>query len=137
MPSGARDAGPRTSPATRAEPRTTPSPMMLTGSRARRSMALMWRGMRAHPRVYVIAVTASGLFGALTVGVSRSVGWATDSVVVPAAAGDPAARDRIWLAGLVLAGVALSLALTVAARRIWAGFGYVGNIADHRTALTR
>lgn len=137
MPSGARDAGPRTSPATRAEPRTTPSPMMLTGSRARRSLALMWRGMRAHPRVYVIAVTASGLFGALTVGVSRSVGWATDSVVVPAAAGDPAARDRIWLAGLVLAGVALSLALTVAARRIWAGFGYVGNIADHRTALTR
>jgi ABC-type multidrug transport system fused ATPase/permease subunit len=112
-------------------------PMALTGSRVRRSLVLMWRGMRAHPGLYVLAVGASGLFGALTVAVSRAVGWATDSVVVPAIAGDAAARDRIWLAGLVLAAVALSLALAVAGRRIWAGYGVVAIQADHRTALTR
>jgi len=111
--------------------------MVLTGSRVRRSLALMWRGMRAHPGIYVLAVGASGVFGALTVGVSRAVGWATDSVVVPAIAGDPVARDRIWLGGLVLAAVALLLALSVAGRRIWAGFGVVRIQADHRTALTR
>ncbi|MCP2266758.1 ABC transporter ATP-binding protein [Promicromonospora thailandica] len=111
--------------------------MALTGSRVRRSFALMWRGMRAHPGLYVLAVGASGLFGALTVAVSRAVGWATDTVVVPAIAGDAAARDRIWLAGLVLGAVAVSLALSVAGRRIWAGYGVVAIQADHRTALTR
>jgi ATP-binding cassette, subfamily B, bacterial len=39
-----------------------------------------------------IAVAASALFGAATVAVSRAVGWATDTVVVPAIAGDPAAE---------------------------------------------
>ncbi|WP_169736389.1 ABC transporter ATP-binding protein, partial [Promicromonospora kroppenstedtii] len=97
----------------------------------------MWRGMRAHPGIYVLAVGASGLFGALTVAVSRAVGWATDSVVVPAIGGDEAAQDRVWLAGLVLGAVALSLALSVAGRRIWAGYGFVGIQADHRTTLTR
>ena len=111
--------------------------MALTGSRVRRSLALMWRGMRAHPGIYVLAVGASAIFGALTVGVSRAVGWATDSVVVPAIAGDEAARDRVWLGGLVLGAVALSLAVSVAARRIWAGYGFVRIQADHRTALTR
>ncbi|MFC8796448.1 ABC transporter ATP-binding protein [Promicromonospora sp. NPDC057138] len=111
--------------------------MTLTGSRVRRSLAVMWRGMRAHPGMYALAVGASGLFGALTVGVSRAVGWVTDSIVVPAIAGDEAARDRVWLGGLVLAAVALTLALSVAARRIWAGFGVTGIQADHRTALTR
>lgn len=111
--------------------------MALTGSRVRRSLALMWRGMRSHPGLYVLAVGASGLFGALTVGVSRAVGWATDSIVVPAIAGDEAARDRIWLGGAVLAVVALTLALSVAGRRIWAGFGVTRIQADHRTALTR
>jgi len=111
--------------------------MALTGSRVRRSLALMWRGMRSHPGLYVLAVGASGIFGALTVAVSRAVGWATDSIVVPAIAGDEAAQDRIWLGGLVLGAVALTLALSVAGRRIWAGFGVTRIQADHRTALTR
>ncbi|MFD6446170.1 ABC transporter ATP-binding protein [Promicromonospora sp. NPDC060204] len=93
--------------------------------------------MRSHPGIYLLAVGASGIFGALTVGVSRAVGWATDSVVVPAIAGDEAARDRVWLAGLVLGAVALTLALSVAGRRIWAGYGVVRIQADHRTTLTR
>lgn len=111
--------------------------MALTGSRVRRSLSLMWRGMRSHPGIYVLAVGASAAFGALTVAVSRAVGWATDSVVVPAIAGDEVARDRVWLGGLVLAAVALTLALSVAGRRVWAGFGAVRIQADHRTALTR
>lgn len=111
--------------------------MALTGSRVGRSLALMWRGMRSHPGIYALAVGTSAIFGALTVGVSRAVGWATDSVVVPAIAGDEVARDRVWLGGLVLAAVALMLALSVAGRRIWAGFGVVRIQADHRTALTR
>ncbi|MCZ2263041.1 ABC transporter ATP-binding protein, partial [Isoptericola sp. QY 916] len=97
----------------------------------------MWRGMRSEPRLYVLAVGASALFGAATVAVSRAVGWATDAVVVPAIAGDPDARSRIWVAGLVLAAVALTLALGVAGRRIWAGYGFAAIQAHHRRGLSR
>ncbi|MFD6176111.1 MULTISPECIES: ABC transporter ATP-binding protein [unclassified Isoptericola] len=92
--------------------------------------------MRSEPRLYVLAVGASALFGAATVAVSRAVGWATDAVVVPAIAGDEAAQGRIWMAGLVLAAVALTLALGVAGRRIWAGYGFAAIQAHHRRGLS-
>jgi ATP-binding cassette, subfamily B, bacterial len=109
----------------------------LTGSRLRRGTVLVWRGMRSEPRLYVLAVLASAVFGAATVAVSRAVGWATDAVVVPAISGDTAARGDIWLAGGVLAAVALTLALSVAGRRIWAGWGVAGIQAHHRRGVTR
>ncbi|WP_402465897.1 ABC transporter ATP-binding protein [Isoptericola aurantiacus] len=112
-------------------------PVTLTGSRLRRSVVLLWRGMRSEPRLYVLAVVASAVFGAATVAVSRAVGWATDAVVVPAVAGDAVARGQIWVAGGVLALVALTLALSVAGRRIWAGWGNVGIQARHRRGVTR
>ncbi len=114
-----------------------PAAATLTGSRLRRSATLLWRGMRAEPRLYVLAVVASALFGAATVAVSRAVGWATDAVVVPAIGGDPDARSRIWQAGLVLAAVAVTLAVSVAGRRIWAGLGFAALQAHHRRAVTR
>ncbi|MBD8077664.1 ABC transporter ATP-binding protein [Cellulosimicrobium arenosum] len=97
----------------------------------------MWRGLRDEWRTYALGVGASALFGALTVAVSSAVGTATDEVVVPALAGDEAARDRIWVAGLALAGIAVSLALSVAARRIFAGNGFAALQARHRTVVTR
>ena len=128
MPDGAAAARPAPSAS---------RPAALTGSRVRRSAQLMWRGMRSEPRIYMLAVGASAIFGASTVAVSRAVGWATDAVVVPAIGGDPGARDRIWVAGLVLAAVAALLALSVAGRRIWAGLGYAGIQAHHRRGVTR
>ncbi|MFE7405846.1 ABC transporter ATP-binding protein [Isoptericola sp. NPDC057559] len=110
--------------------------LTLSGSRLRRSATLVWRGMRSEPRLYVLAVGASAVFGAATVAVSRAVGWATDAVVVPAIAGDQAAQGRIWVAGLVLAAVALTLALGVAGRRIWAGYGFAAIQAHHRRGLS-
>lgn len=109
----------------------------LTGSRLRRSATLVGRGLRAEPRLSALAVAASALFGAATVAVSRAVGWATGAVVVPAIAGDPAAREKIWTAGLVLLAVALTLALSVAGRRIWAAYTTAGIQAQHRRAVTR
>ncbi|WP_235915452.1 ABC transporter ATP-binding protein [Puerhibacterium puerhi] len=110
-------------------------PVALTGSRLRRSLQLVGRGIAADPWVYVLAIGFSSLFGAATVAVSRAVGWATDAVVVPAIAGDAAARGRIWQAGLVLAAVALTLAVSVWGRRVWAGWGYVDVGALHRRRL--
>lgn len=114
-----------------------PTTAALTGGAVRRSVQLITRGMRAHPRTYVLAITAAGLFGALMVGISQALGAVTDRVVVPALDGDEAARGRIWVAGLVLLAVALSLAAAVAGRRIWAGIGYADIQADHRRGVTR
>ncbi len=116
---------------------TTPRPATLTGSVLRRSLLLMGRGIASQPRTYVLAISTSAAFGALTVAVSRVLGWATDTVVVPALGGDPVARGRIWLAGGVLALVAVSLAAAVAGRRIFAGMGVADQQAMHRRAVTR
>jgi ATP-binding cassette, subfamily B, bacterial len=114
-----------------------PRPAALTGGTVRRSLQLIGRGMASQPRTYVLAVLTSALFGALTVAVSQVLGWATDAVVVPALAGDAAARDRLGWAGLALLGVAITLAISVAGRRIFAGIGYAEIQADHRRAVTR
>ncbi|WP_217615780.1 ABC transporter ATP-binding protein [Cellulomonas sp. GbtcB1] len=110
---------------------------MLTGSVLRRSLLLLGRGIASQPRTYVLAIGTSAAYGALTVAISRVLGWATDSVVVPALGGDPEARGRIWVAGGVLALVAVSLAAAVAGRRIFAGMGVADQQAMHRRAVTR
>ncbi len=109
----------------------------LTGGVVRRSWQVVWRGMRSHPRTYVLAVGLSAIFGAATVAVSQVLGRITDTVVVPALAGDAAGRARLGLAGLALVAVALVLALGVAGRRIFAGIGYADIGAGHRRGVTR
>ncbi len=109
----------------------------LPGGRLRRGALLLWRGVAAHPRTYVAAIVTSGLFGGLTVAVSQVLGQVTDQVVVPAIGGDAVARDALWLAGLAILGVAVTLALAVAGRRIFAGIGYADIGADHRRGVTR
>ncbi|WP_255491884.1 MULTISPECIES: ABC transporter ATP-binding protein [unclassified Actinotalea] len=103
----------------------------------RRSLQLIGRGLASQPRTYVLAIVTSAVFGAAMVGVSEALGTVTDRVVVPALEGDDAARGQIWLAGLVLVGVALGLATAVAGRRIFAGIGYADIQAEHRRAVTR
>lgn len=109
----------------------------LTGGVVRRSWQVIWRGMRAHPVTYVLAVGLSGVFGAATVAVSKVLGEITDRVVVPALEGEADARGDIWLAGLALVAVAVTLAVGVAGRRIFAGIGYSDIGADHRRGVTR
>lgn len=124
----------------RSRPGTAGAPRQgaaLTGGVARRSAQLMWRGIAAHPRTYVLAIGLSAVFGAATVAVSQVLGAVTDRVVVPALSGDRAAREDVWLAGLVLVAVALILAVGVAGRRIYAGIGYAQVQADHRRGVTR
>ncbi|WP_051274336.1 ABC transporter ATP-binding protein [Cellulomonas sp. URHD0024] len=111
--------------------------MALTGSVPRRAAQLVWRGMRDHPGTYVVAVGTSAVFGVLTVGVSRVLGTITDQVVVPAISGSEHACGEIWRAGAAIALVAVSLAVTVALRRIFAGRGFALIQEDHRAGVTR
>lgn len=118
-------------------PHPPAAPLTLTGSTARRAATLVWRGLRAHPGTYALAVGSSALFGGLTVAVSQALGWATDSVVVPAVTGDEAARADVSRAGWLLVLIAVTLALSVAGRRIFAGMGFSDIQADHRRLVTR
>lgn len=120
-----------------ADGRPTTRQAALTGGVVRRSAQVLWRGMRAHPVTYVLAVGLSGVFGAATVAVSQVLGEVTDRVVVPALAGDADARGDLGLAGLALVAVAVTLAVGVAGRRIFAGIGYSDIGADHRRGVTR
>ena len=112
-------------------------PAALTGGLVRRSLQLMGRGIASQPRTYTVAILTAGVFGAATVAVSQVVGAATDRVVVPALEGSAQARGQIWLAGLALLGVAITLAVAVAARRVFAGMGYADIQADPRRRVTR
>lgn len=107
----------------------------LTGSRTRRSLALMGAGIRAEWRIYILAIGASALFGGLTVAVSQVLGAVTDSIVVPAVNLETPV-GRAWIGGAALAAVGLGLALSVAARRIFAGIGVANLQANHRRAVT-
>lgn len=109
----------------------------LTGSVPRRATQLLWRGMRAHPGTYVLAVGTAAVFGVLTVGISRVLGVITDQVVVPAISGSHEARGEIWWAGAAIALVAVSLAVMVALRRVYAGRGFALIQEDHRAGVTR
>lgn len=111
--------------------------MTLSGSAPRRAVQVVARGMAAHPWTYVAAIGTAAVHGVATVAVSRVLGAVTDDVVVPALGGSAEARERIWVAGLVLALVAVTLAASVAGRRIFAGMGFASIQADHRTRVTR
>jgi len=120
-----------------ARPRKTRHPAALQGSPAMRGARLIGRALRDHPWVYTAAIGISAVFGVSTVAVSRALGWSTDEVVVPALAGDLAARERIWTAGIVIVAVAVTLAVSVALRRVFAGLGFALLQEDHRLAVTR
>ena len=112
-------------------------PAALSGGAVRRSLQLMGRGIASQPRTYLLAIGTSAVFGAMMVGVSQALGAVTDRVVVPALEGSAQARSQVWVAGLALLGVAVTLALAVAGRRVFAGIGYADIQADHRRAVTR
>jgi ATP-binding cassette, subfamily B, bacterial len=118
-------------------PDQPPVRVALTGSVPHRAVQLLGRGIRAHPGTYTLAIGTSAVFGVLTVGVSRVLGAVTDQVVVPAMAGSQDAQDKIWLAGLAIALVAVTLSVAVALRRVYAGKGFALLQEDHRTRVTR
>ncbi|SFE99937.1 ABC-type multidrug transport system, ATPase and permease component [Flavimobilis marinus] len=112
-------------------------PHALTGSPTRRSLALVGQGLRAEWRIYILAIGASGAFGALTVLVSSVLGNVTDGVVVPALEGGDVTSKDIWMGGATLAAVALSLAISVAGRRVFAGIGVSRLQERHRVGVTK
>lgn len=110
----------------------------ISGGALRRSFVLIGQGLRAQPRTFAIAIIASALYGIGTVASGWLLGRATDDVIVPALnKSDEVTSADIWLMGGALALVALIVALSVAARRVYAGMAAFDVQASHRRNVTR
>src|SRR5690606_8795891 len=109
----------------------------LPGGAVRRSFLLLGRGIRSQPKTFTLAIVASAVWGLSFVAVGWLLGRMTDSVVVPALGGEDVGRGAIIGAGLLLLGLAVTSAITVAGRRIWAGIGSIDVQAGHRRLVTQ
>lgn len=109
----------------------------LPGGALRRSLLLLGRGIRSEPRTFTLAIVTSAVWGLAFVAVGWSLGRITDGVVVPALTDGDVARGTILGAGLLLLGLGVVTALSVAGRRIWAGIGSLDVQAGHRRRVTR
>jgi ABC-type multidrug transport system fused ATPase/permease subunit len=107
----------------------------LPGGQLRKSLAMVGRSLKAEPKIYTLAICSSALFGALTVGISRVIGWLTGDYIIPILEGSRNVRD-IWIGALVLFLIVLGLAVSVAGRRIFAAYGTYGLQGHHRRALS-
>lgn len=110
-------------------------PAHLPGGTFRQAIGLIGWSMWKERRIYVLAVTISGLFGALIVATGRAVGWATDNAVIPVIEGGKPPREALPAAAALLIGLALLLGISVAGRRIFAGMGTTNLQAHHRRAV--
>ncbi|WP_285492917.1 ABC transporter ATP-binding protein [Actinomadura sp. NBRC 104425] len=103
----------------------------------REGLRVLWVAIKAEPRVFTVAVLASGLYAAMTVGTAQVLGWAVEEVVLPALrSGDTTAGALAGAAAAILA-VALLKALGVAGRRFYAGLMQYRMQARYRRAVTR
>lgn len=109
----------------------------LPGGSVRRSLLLIGRGIKSQPRTFALAIGTSALWGLSFVAVGWLLGRLTDTVVVPALSDGDVGTGAIVGAGLVLLGLAITSAVTVAGRRIWAGIGALDVQAGHRRLVTQ
>ncbi len=109
----------------------------LPGGAVRRSLLLIGRGLRSQPKTFALAIGMSALWGLSFVAIGWLLGRMTDTVVVPALTGAEVGTGAILGAGLVLLGLGMTSAVTVAGRRIWAGIGALDVQAGHRRRVTQ
>lgn len=94
----------------------------LTGGTIRRSFQLFARGLRTTPGLFGLGIAGSALYGAATVASGWMVGRLTDEVATPALSGSAEITSRhVWMAGGILALIALLTAIGVVGRRAVTG----------------
>jgi ATP-binding cassette subfamily B protein len=96
-------------------------PVMTPWAVLRDGVKLIGRFVKMHPGAFAIAVAGSSLYAGAIIGASWVIGWVTDNVLIPILdeGEDP---DLVWLAGLVLLGVAVVKAVGIIVRRTGAAF---------------
>ncbi|KAB2367648.1 ABC transporter ATP-binding protein [Actinomadura montaniterrae] len=100
-------------------------------------MRVLWVAVRAEPRVFTVSVVASAVYAAMTVATAQVLGWATQTVVLPAFREGRTTAGALSGAAAAIVGVALLKALGVAGRRFYAGLMQYRMQAAYRRSVTR
>ncbi|MBO2442205.1 ABC transporter ATP-binding protein [Actinomadura nitritigenes] len=100
-------------------------------------MRVLQVAVRAEPRVFTVSVIASAVYAAMTVGTAQVLGWATQTVVLPAFREGRTTAGALSGAAAAIVGVALLKALGVAGRRFYAGLMQYRMQAAYRRSVTR
>ncbi|MEU9024413.1 ABC transporter ATP-binding protein [Actinomadura sp. NPDC048394] len=103
----------------------------------REGLRVLWVAVRAEPRVFTVSVVASAVYAAMTVATAQVLGWATQTVVLPAFREGRTTAGALSGAAAAIIGVALLKALGVAGRRFYAGLMQYRMQAAYRRSVTR
>ncbi|MGI5321660.1 ABC transporter ATP-binding protein [Actinomadura nitritigenes] len=103
----------------------------------RDGLRVLWVAVRAEPRVFTVSVIASAVYAAMTVATAQVLGWATQTVVLPAFREGRTTAGALSGAAAAITGVALLKALGVAGRRFYAGLMQYRMQAAYRRSVTR
>ena len=95
---------------------------------------LIWRFVKAHPRVFALAVAGAATFAAAIIGSAIVVGWATDHVIIPIL-DQGQAPDLLVVVGAAVVGVSVIKAMGIVVRRTAAGWLSFKTREDVRNAL--
>ncbi|MBD2897029.1 ABC transporter ATP-binding protein [Actinomadura nitritigenes] len=103
----------------------------------REGLRVLWVAVRAEPRVFTVSVIASAVYAAMTVATAQVLGWATQTVVLPAFREGRTTAGALSGAAAAIIGVALLKSLGVAGRRFYAGLMQYRMQAAYRRSVTR
>ncbi|WP_246342508.1 ABC transporter ATP-binding protein [Actinomadura verrucosospora] len=103
----------------------------------REGLRVLSVAVRAEPRVFTVSVIASAVYAAMTVATAQVLGWATQTVVLPAFRDGRTTAGALSGAAAAIIGVALLKALGVAGRRFYAGLMQYRMQAAYRRSVTR
>src|SRR5262245_19851191 len=106
-----------------------------------RGARVMWRAIRDEPRIFILSVLGSCLFGALVIGQAKVVGWVVGSVVVDAFPPAPSPRGvssaALVLTVVVLLVMGMGRVAGIFGRRLGSGFMMFSLQARYRRIVTR
>lgn len=101
------------------------------------SRTILRTGIREQWRLFAVAVTASLVYGALTVADAWVLGWVTDHVITPAIDRGALTTAAVVTTLALFLGVATVRALGIVGRRLIGGIVYFRLAADYRRRVTR
>ncbi len=93
----------------------------VTSAVMRQGLRVLGVAIRTEKTVFALAVTASALYGGMTVASAWALGWATQNVVLTSFTEGDVTAGALWTGVLLIFGTALLKAIGVAGRRILAG----------------
>ena len=103
----------------------------------KRSLQIVWVGVRREPRWFAFAVAGSALYGVMTVLTAWAIGKVTREQVQPAVAAGHATAAQLWTIFGWIAGVVVINVVGVVIRRIAAGYTMYNVAAGFRRQVTR